>query len=145
MMRLMVDDAELVCSVPNTKWPVSAMRSAASIVSRSRISPTSTTSGILTQRGAQRVGEAVGVAVQLALVDQAVLVLVQVFDRVFDRDDVAVALGVDLVDHRRQRRRLARAGRAGDEHQAARTLGHLGQHLRQAELSKARIFSGIGR
>jgi hypothetical protein len=28
MMRLIVCDAELVCSVPNVKWPVSAMRSA---------------------------------------------------------------------------------------------------------------------
>src|SRR5918993_1309981 len=45
MMRLIVDDAELVCSVPNVRWPVSAMRSAASTVSRSRVSPISTTSG----------------------------------------------------------------------------------------------------
>ena len=45
MMRLIVCDAELVCSVPNVKWPVSAMRSAASTVSRSRISPISTMSG----------------------------------------------------------------------------------------------------
>ena len=28
MMRLIVCAAELVCSVPNVKWPVSAMRSA---------------------------------------------------------------------------------------------------------------------
>ena len=45
MMRLIVDDAELVCSVANVRWPVSAMRSADSTVSRSRISPISTTSG----------------------------------------------------------------------------------------------------
>ncbi len=45
MMRLIVCAAELVCSVANVKWPVSAMRSADSIVSRSRISPISTTSG----------------------------------------------------------------------------------------------------
>ena len=31
--------AELVCSVPNTRWPVSAAVSASRIVSRSRISP----------------------------------------------------------------------------------------------------------
>ena len=36
---------ELVCKVANVKCPVSAMRSADSIVSRSRISPISTTSG----------------------------------------------------------------------------------------------------
>ena len=45
MTRLMVDDAELVCSVPNVRCPVSAMRKADSMVSRSRISPISTTSG----------------------------------------------------------------------------------------------------
>ena len=45
MMRLIVCIAELVCSVPNVKWPVSAIVSADSIVSRSRISPISTTSG----------------------------------------------------------------------------------------------------
>ena len=45
MMRLIVWAAELVCSVANVRWPVSAIRSAASTVSRSRISPTSTMSG----------------------------------------------------------------------------------------------------
>ena len=45
MMRLMVWAAEFVCSVAKVRWPVSAMRSADSIVSRSRISPISTTSG----------------------------------------------------------------------------------------------------
>ena len=93
-------------------------------------------SGILAQRGAQRVREAAGVAVHLALVHQAVLVLVDVLDRILDREDVIVALGVDLVDHRRQRRRLAAAGRAGDEHEAARPLGELGEHRRQAELAE---------
>jgi hypothetical protein len=44
-MRLMVCAAEFVCSVAKVKWPVSAIRSADSIVSRSRISPISTTSG----------------------------------------------------------------------------------------------------
>src|SRR5271163_1087102 len=45
MMRLMVEDAELVCNVPKVRWPVSAIRSADSMVSRSRISPIRTTSG----------------------------------------------------------------------------------------------------
>ena len=45
MMRLMVCAAEFVCSVANVRWPVSAMRSADSIVSRSRSSPMRTMSG----------------------------------------------------------------------------------------------------
>ena len=44
-MRLMVWAAEFVCRVAKVRWPVSAMRRADSIVSRSRISPISTTSG----------------------------------------------------------------------------------------------------
>jgi len=45
MMRLMLSIAEFVCRVANARCPVSAMVSAAWMVSRSRISPTSTTSG----------------------------------------------------------------------------------------------------
>jgi len=45
MMRLMVLTAVLVCSVAKVKWPVSATRRADSMVSKSRISPMSTTSG----------------------------------------------------------------------------------------------------
>ena len=45
MTRFMVCAHEFVCSVPSVRWPVSAMVSAAAMVSRSRISPTSTTSG----------------------------------------------------------------------------------------------------
>ena len=69
---------------------------------------------VLAQRRAQRVGEALRVAVHLALVDQAPLVLVHELDRVLDGEDVVVPLLVDLVDHRRQCRRLARPS-AGDE------------------------------
>src|ERR1035438_4151178 len=45
MMRLMVCTVLFVCRVPKVRWPVSAMVRADSMVSRSRISPTSTTSG----------------------------------------------------------------------------------------------------
>ena len=45
MMRSIVAGADEVCSVPNTRCPVSAVSTAIATVSRSRISPTSTTSG----------------------------------------------------------------------------------------------------
>ena len=44
-IRSMVLAAEDVCSVPNTRWPVSAAVSARRIVSRSRSSPTRMMSG----------------------------------------------------------------------------------------------------
>ena len=40
MIRSMVLAAELVCRVPNTRWPVSAAVRARRMVSRSRSSPT---------------------------------------------------------------------------------------------------------
>src|SRR5439155_710407 len=96
---------------------------------------------VLAERRAERVAEAVGVAVHLALVHQTVLVLMHELDRVLDGQDVIVALGVDLVDHRRQRRRLAAAGRAGDEHQAARLLRERREHGRQAQIAeRANLF-----
>ncbi len=100
--------------------------------------------GILPQGGAQGHGEAFGVGVQLALVDQAVLVLVQVFDRILDGEDVLVALAVDLVDHRRQGGRLAGAGGAGDQHQAARLLADLLDHRGQVEVAEGLDLVGDG-
>ena len=90
--------------------------------------------GVLAQRGLQRGGEALRVGAELALVDHALLVGVHELDRVLDRHDVLVARRVDLVDHRRERGRLARAGRAGDEHEAARPARELVDDGRQAEL-----------
>ena len=137
MMRLIVCAAELVCSVPNVRWPVSAIFSAD--FDRLEVAHLADEHDVrvLAQRRAQRVREAVGVAVHLALVDQAVLVRVEVLDRILDREDVVVPLGVDLVEHRRQRRRLAAAGRPGDEHEAARPLGQRREHRRQPELAEA--------
>ncbi len=43
--RVSVSAAEFVCSVDNTMWPVCDALTAISAVSRSRISPTITTSG----------------------------------------------------------------------------------------------------
>ena len=67
---------------------------------------------ILPQHAAQRLREAGGVGADLALVDVAVDVAMEELDRILDRDDVRVAVLVDVLDHRRERRRLARAGDA---------------------------------
>ena len=61
----------------------------------------------LAQRGPERQRERRRVGVQLALVDRALLVVVQELDRVFDGEDVIGAAGVDQVDDRGERRRLA--------------------------------------
>src|SRR2546430_983080 len=61
---------------------------------------------------------------------------------ILDGDDVLVALAVDLVDHRGQGGRLARAGGAGDEHQAARLVADLFDHDGQTELLESEDLVG---
>ena len=90
--------------------------------------------GVLAQDAAHRPREAVRVGADLALVDDRAFVFVQVLDRVLERDDVVRAGAVDVVDHRRQRRALARAGGAGDEDDPALLLGQVGDHFGQAEI-----------
>ena len=62
------------------------------------------------------------------------LALVVELDRVFDRDDVRRQRVVDDVDHRRERRRLARAGRARQQHEPARLEREVVGDRRRAEL-----------
>ena len=134
MMRSTVDAAVVVCSVPNTRWP--GLRRLDRDRDRLEIAHLADEDDvrILAQRGAQRVLERVGVRPHLALVDQALLVLVHELDRIFDRDDVIGARAVDVVDHRAERRRLARAGRPGDEHEPLVQLAEVQDVRRQAEL-----------
>src|SRR5574341_1050749 len=92
---------------------------------------------VLARRGPEGVRERQRVRPDLALVDEAFLRLVHELDRVLHGENVAVLVLVDVVDHRRQRRRLARAGRPGDEHEAARVLGDGGEDLRCVQLLEA--------
>ena len=61
-------------------------------------------------------------------------VAVQELDRVLDRDDVDPAVLVDVVDHRGERGRFARAGHAGHQHQPAGLERDLLEHLGQMQL-----------
>ena len=97
---------------------------------------------ILTQRGTQRVVERQGVGTDLALVDQAFLGFVHEFDRVLHREDVAVLVFIDVVDHRRQRGRLARAGRPCHKHDTARLVGNVAEALGRVEFLKRQDLRG---
>ena len=57
-----------------------------------------------------------------------------VLDGILERDDVAVALAVNAVDDAGQRRGLARAGGAGDEHEALGQVGELEHAFGDVEL-----------
>ena len=98
--------------------------------------------GILSQCRFERVRKGVSIRVQLALIHHTSLVRVKKLDGILDRDDVLVALAVDLVDHRGERRRLARPRGAGHENQAARLVRDLLDDGRQAELTEAENLVG---
>ena len=68
------------------------------------------------------------------------LVAVQVLDRVLERDDVARPGRVDVVDHRRQRGRLARAGGPGEQDDPALLLGERADHRRRPRSSIVRTW-----
>ena len=88
-MRSMVFAAELVCSVPNTRWPVSAAVRASRIVSRSRISPTRITSG--SSRSAERSASPKPRVCRWTSrwLTRHLLALVDELDRVLDGKDVS--------------------------------------------------------
>ena len=98
--------------------------------------------GRLAQRVLERVMPRVRVDADFAVRDQRLLRLVHVLDRVLDRDDVAVGRAVAVIDHRRERRRFARAGAADHQHQPA--LGHddFLEDLGKAELLEVRDLGG---
>ena len=101
--------------------------------------------GVLAERAAKRLRERLGVEPDLALVDDA------------RRSSWRISIGssivtmccrrraVDVVDHRGERRRLARAGGAGDEDEAALLLGEPLDAGGQAELSKSGTSRGMTR
>src|SRR5205823_12875812 len=92
----------------------------------------------LAERASKRLLERLGVEPDLALADDAALVGVEDLDRVFDRDDVLATRPVDVPDHGREGHGLARARRAGDEHEAARLVREPLDPGRELELREAR-------
>ena len=56
------------------------------------------------------------------------------FDGILDGKNVQMFPLIDLIDHRRQRGGFARAGRAGDQHQAARQMCELQNHILKGDI-----------
>ncbi len=100
--------------------------------------------GIFAQCRVQGLGERGAVHADLALADQALLGLVHELDRVLDRQDVALHVLVDRVDHGGERRRFSRAGLAGHEDHARRLLAHVVNNLRHAEFFERQRFRRDG-
>ena len=134
MMRLIASVASTVCSVERTRWPVSAARQRG--LDRLLVAHLADEDDVrvLAQDAAQRALEGRRVQADLALVDDRLAVRVQELDRVLDRDDVLVHRPVHVVDHRRERGRLAGAGGAGEQDDPALLLGEPGDDRRQQQL-----------
>ena len=139
-MRPIVLGAVEAWIVPNTRWPVSAAWMAVSKVSRSRISPTSITSGSSRTACFMPMLEILHVHADLALVDQALVVGEDELDRVFQREDVLAVVVVDPVEHRGDGGALARAGDAGQQDHA---LVELAQVVQDRRAGQSRSKSGI--
>ena len=112
--RVIAPGASLVCRVVSIMCPVSAASIAIRAVSPSRISPTITMSGSARRIERRPVAKS-SPALRLTLIWLMPSELV--LDRVLDRDDVLLDL-VQLLERRIEGRRLARAGRPGDQHRA---------------------------
>ena len=93
---------------------------------------------VLTQDGAQALRVGLRVGADLALIDDALVRRVDVLDRILQRDDVLVPRVIDLIENRRQRRRLTGAGFTGDQHNALLQRREAAHHLRQAECVERR-------
>ena len=96
--------------------------------------------GCLTQCVLQRFFIALGIHAHFALIDDGLLVLVYEFHRVFDGDDVAVAVGIAVVDQGCERGGLARARATNEQHKAAFLHDQFGQHFGQSQRLPAWYF-----
>ena len=139
--RRTIDSGALfVCSVANTRWPVSEASMPVVTVSLSRISPTMMMSG--SQRRNARIATAkveAGLGIHLHLAQPAL----RDFHRVLGGPDLGVRR-VEVAQHRVQRRGLAGAGRPADEEQPVRLRRPPPCSRSRLCLDSASLSSGIG-
>ena len=91
---------------------------------------------VLAERRAQRDEEARGVEADFPLADCRQLVVVEDLDRVLDRDDVALASPVDVVDHGCECRRLPAAGRPVTSTRPAGLVGESPDRFGKVQLAE---------
>ena len=142
MMRSTVLCALLVCSVPNTRCPVSAAVSARAMVSRSRISPTRITSGSSRSAALSAVAKLSVCGPTSRWFTSAFLLRVDELDGILDGEDVLRPRLVDQVDHGRERRRLARSRGARHQHQPLVEVRELADHVGEPDLLRGGDLGG---
>jgi hypothetical protein len=84
------------------------------------------------------------VRAEFALNDLTRLAAVDELDRILEADDVQCARGIQIIDHRGQRRGLAGAGRPSDQDHALVVIAQFAHDRRQIELLEGRRLGGDG-
>ena len=105
----MVLAAEVVCSEPKTRWPVSAEVRARQIVSSLKFAYQNDI-GVFSQSRTKSFIKAMRIPVHLALIHQTFLALLNEFDRILNGQNVFVFCVVDVIHHGSEGRALTRAG-----------------------------------
>ena len=119
--------------VPNTRWPVSAAWMAVMNVSRSRISPTSITSGSSRTACFMPISKSFTSRPISRWLIRHLSSREDELDRIFERQDVLAVAAVDPVEHRGDGRALARTGDAGQQDHALVELAESFDDRRQVE------------
>ena len=83
--------------------------------------------GILTEDGADGLGEVGSVVAEFDLFDERVAIGVLVLDGIFDGDDVVLAAGVDAIDEGGEGGGFTAAGGSGEKDEALVALGEHGE------------------
>lgn len=93
--------------------------------------------GILPQHVFQAALETGSVEADLPLLDDRLVVLEHKLDGILQGDDVPFEVGVDVLEHRRERRGLAGTRGAGHEHDAAMRRRDVLEHRQQSQFLEA--------
>jgi hypothetical protein len=78
----------------------------------------------------------------LALVDDRLAMLMQILDRILNGEDVSAMMAIAMIEHRGERGRFARTGRADHQDQAARQHHQIAQYRRQSQVFDFRNLGG---
>ncbi len=92
--------------------------------------------GIFTHKCAERIVEVRRVDADFALIDRRLRIVEDVLNRIFNRDDVHLLALIHILNHRRNRGRLARTRDAREEDKSLRGHRHIAENRREVELFK---------
>ena len=91
---------------------------------------------ILSKHMFEGVLEGLSIQTDFPLFEHRLIVLKHIFNGVLESDDMFFVMGVDVLDHRRERGRFSGAGGAGEEHDATGGFGDFSKDREQPQFFK---------